>query len=117
MNCTPRCSHLRSTQNPLFNSELLPFSVAFYFSIQTVPTKMEENDRFRPESAVLPGGWGSDKISIIKPKEKIHMQMTGAEKAKNLKDYLQEYDRAGIKANCFPGIDAFIASYLESRET
>ena len=36
---------------------------------------------------------------------------------KNLKDYLQEYDRAGIKANCFPGIDAFIASYLESRET
>ena len=50
-----------------------------------VPAKMEENDRFRPESAVLPGGWGSDKISIIKPKEKIHMQMTGAEKAKNLK--------------------------------
>ena len=34
-----------------------------------------------------------------------------------LKDYLQEYDRAGIKANRFPGIDAFIASYLESRET
>ena len=34
-----------------------------------------------------------------------------------LRDYLQVYDRAGIKANRFPGIDAFIASYLESRET
>lgn len=31
-----------------------------------------------------------------------------------LKNYLQEYDRAGIKANRFPGLDAFVASYLES---
>lgn len=31
-----------------------------------------------------------------------------------LKNYLQEYDRVGIKANRFPGLDAFVASYLES---
>ena len=34
-----------------------------------------------------------------------------------MKNYLQEYDRAGIKANRFPGLDAFVASYLESGET
>jgi hypothetical protein len=34
-----------------------------------------------------------------------------------LKDYLREYDRAGLVANRVPGIDAFIASYLESWET
>ena len=34
-----------------------------------------------------------------------------------LKDYLREYDRAGLVANRVPGIDAFIASYLESGET
>ena len=33
-----------------------------------------------------------------------------------LKDYLREYDKAGLKANRVPGIDAFIASYLESGE-
>ena len=33
-----------------------------------------------------------------------------------LKDYLREYDRAGLVANRVPGIDAFIASYLESGE-
>lgn len=34
-----------------------------------------------------------------------------------LKDYLREYDRAGLVANRVPGIDAFIASYLKSGET
>jgi hypothetical protein len=34
-----------------------------------------------------------------------------------LKDYLREYDRAGLVANRVLGIDAFIASYLESEET
>ena len=30
-----------------------------------------------------------------------------------LKDYLREYDRAGLVANRVPGIDAFMASYLD----
>ena len=32
-------------------------------------------------------------------------------------DYLREYDRAGIKANRFPDLDAFIASYLAPGKT
>ena len=55
-----------------------------------------------------------DVLSVYDPG---NLRKTAEEFETILKDYLREYDRAGLVANRVPGIDAFIASYLESGET